>query len=77
MEKCRTARQATDEFITRHMRIARWIFKATNTHSEYLILTAFPLQQRFAILPVLFLIYLTTILYKASQNKSLIMNRVT
>jgi hypothetical protein len=27
------------------MRIACWIPKATNTHSEYVILTAFPLQQ--------------------------------
>ena len=26
------------------MRIARWIRKATNTHSEYAILPAFPLQ---------------------------------
>jgi hypothetical protein len=29
----------------RRMRIACWIPKATNTHSEYVILTAFPLQQ--------------------------------
>ena len=27
------------------MRIARWVFKATNTHSQYVILIAFPLQQ--------------------------------
>jgi len=27
------------------MRIAWWIPKATNTHSEYVILIAFPLQQ--------------------------------
>jgi hypothetical protein len=27
------------------MRIACWITKATNTHSEYAILIAFPLQQ--------------------------------
>jgi hypothetical protein len=27
------------------MRIARWITKATDTHSEYVILIAFPLQQ--------------------------------
>jgi hypothetical protein len=27
-----------------HMRIACWIPKATNSHSEYVILTAFPLQ---------------------------------
>jgi hypothetical protein len=27
------------------MRIACWITKATNTHTEYVTLTAFPLQQ--------------------------------
>jgi len=27
------------------MRIERWIPKATNTHSEYVVLIAFPLQQ--------------------------------
>ena len=27
------------------MRIARWIPKATNTHSHYVIIIAFPLQQ--------------------------------
>ena len=29
----------------RHISIACWIRKAKNTHSEYVILTAFPLQQ--------------------------------
>jgi len=28
------------------MRISCWPTKATNTHSEYVIVTAFPLQQR-------------------------------
>ena len=28
------------------MRIACWITKATDTHSEYVILNSFPLQQR-------------------------------
>jgi len=28
-----------------HMRIACWIPKSTNTHSQYVILIAFPLQQ--------------------------------
>ena len=28
-----------------YLSIARWITKGTNTHSEYVILTAFPLQQ--------------------------------
>ena len=31
---------------TRHMRIAYWIPKATNTLSEYVIRIAFPMQQR-------------------------------
>jgi hypothetical protein len=29
------------------MRFECWITKATNTHSEYVLLIAFPLQQRF------------------------------
>ena len=32
------------------MRIASWIPKATNTHSEYVILIAFPLQHRASML---------------------------
>jgi hypothetical protein len=31
------------------MRIVCWIPKATKTHSEYVILIPFPLQQRFAL----------------------------
>jgi hypothetical protein len=34
------------EMIIWRMRIACWIPKATNTHSEYATLIAFPLQQR-------------------------------
>jgi hypothetical protein len=33
------------------MRIACWIPKATNTHSEYVILIAIPLQQRLHVRP--------------------------
>ena len=33
------------QMIILHMRIACWITKATNTHSEYVILTAFPRKQ--------------------------------
>ena len=40
---CRTG-QNTDNNVTRRMRIACWIHKATNTHSEYVILNAFPLK---------------------------------
>jgi hypothetical protein len=35
------------EIIVWRMRIACWIPKATNTHSEYVTLIAFPLQQWF------------------------------
>ena len=44
-EKCGRTRHATDDNIIRRMRIACWVPKTTNTHSEYLILIAFPLQQ--------------------------------
>jgi len=47
------ARQATDGNILRYMRTACWILKATNTHSEYVILIAFPLQQLFQECPSL------------------------
>ena len=36
-EKLKKKRQATDDNITRRMRIACWIPKATNTHSEFII----------------------------------------
>jgi hypothetical protein len=38
MEKYGTARQTTDDNIIRRMRFACWITKATDTHSEYVIL---------------------------------------
>ena len=38
MEKYGTARQATDGNIIRRMRFACWITKATDIHSEYVIL---------------------------------------
>jgi hypothetical protein len=45
MKKYGTARQATDDNIIRRMRFACWIPKATDTHSEYVMLIAFPRQQ--------------------------------
>jgi hypothetical protein len=38
VEKYGTARQTTDDNIIRRMRFACWITKATDTHSEYVIL---------------------------------------
>ena len=46
MGKYGIAGQATDDNIIRHMRISCWIAKATDTHSKYVIIIAFPLQQR-------------------------------
>jgi hypothetical protein len=45
VEKYGTARQATDDNIIRRMRFACWMTKATDTHSEYVILIAFARQQ--------------------------------
>jgi hypothetical protein len=44
VEKYDTAGEATDDNITWRMRIARLIAKATDTHSEYIVLIAFPRQ---------------------------------
>jgi len=46
-EKYGRAGQDTDDIIIRRMRTAFWIPKATNTHSQYLILIVFTCQQRF------------------------------
>jgi hypothetical protein len=45
MEKSGRARHDTYDNILRRMRIAFWITKATDTHSVYVILIAFPRQQ--------------------------------
>jgi hypothetical protein len=45
VEKYGTARQATDDNKIRRMRFACSITKATDTHSEYVILIAFPRQK--------------------------------
>ena len=62
MEKYDSPKRVTDENKIRLMRVACWITKATDTHSEYVILSARPRQQRlsesvlvlrYVILPVL------------------------
>jgi hypothetical protein len=45
VEKCDGTAQATCDYIIQHMHFACWITKATDTHSEYVILIAFPWQQ--------------------------------
>ena len=44
MEKYGRVRQATDNSIIQHMSFVWWITKVADTHSEYVILIAFPLQ---------------------------------
>ena len=44
MEKYSRAWQGTDDNIIQGMRFVCWIPKATNTHSEYVILAAFSRQ---------------------------------
>ena len=41
----RAAGQPADENMKRRMHIACWIPEATNTHSQYIMLIGFPLQQ--------------------------------
>ena len=45
MEKYCRGGQAADDNIIRHMHIVCWILMAIGTHSEYVILFAFLLQQ--------------------------------
>jgi hypothetical protein len=45
VEKYGRPRQATQNNIILRMRFACWITKATDTHSQYVILIAFPRQQ--------------------------------
>ena len=45
MEKYGTARQDTDDNVTRRMRFAYWITMATDIHSQYVTLNDFLEQQ--------------------------------
>jgi len=45
MERNSRDRQATDANIIRRMDFACWVTKATDTHSEYVIIIAFPMQE--------------------------------
>jgi hypothetical protein len=45
MWKYGRARQATDDNILGHMCFACWMTKATDTHTDYVIPSAFPWQQ--------------------------------
>ena len=43
-KNCGRTGHAADDNVLRRMRIACWVTKSTNTHSEYVILIAFPWQ---------------------------------
>jgi hypothetical protein len=51
VEKYGTARQATDDNIIRRMRFACWVTKATDTHSQYVILIFFHCNSGYANAP--------------------------
>jgi hypothetical protein len=81
MEKYGKERHSADDSIIRRMRFAYWLAKATDTHSEYAVLTAFPQEQwlreratmlRIRTLPQLFLpknrelvLHVAVVLYSA------------
>ena len=69
MEKYGIARRTTDDDMVRRMHIAYWIIKATDAHSEYVTLIAFPRQQwlhesvrLFVHCHIAFLVYLFSLL---------------
>ena len=51
VEKYGTANQITNDSIIRLMRLACWITKATEMHSEYVILTVFHDNNGYANVP--------------------------
>jgi len=53
LEKYGRAGQATDDNLIQSMRIACWITKATNTRSDYVIHTVFPLHSRLHVIHIL------------------------
>ena len=60
-------RGVTDDNIIRRMRFVRWVPKATNTRSEYVILIAFQLQQWSTNTPQIYLCtYIVSLLFELS-----------
>ena len=55
MEKHGRAGQATDDNTVRRMHFACWVTDATNTHSEYVILIACPMQQWTSVVSYIFI----------------------
>ena len=70
------SRQATDDSITRRVRIAYWVAKATDKHSEYVVSIAFPQQRRLRELAILLrhayidcLVYVVGVQEEATKSK--------
>jgi len=63
--------QATDDNVIRRIRFVCWVNKATDTHSEYVILIASPrqrwLRERTTILRYMHISYLVILHYKSSE----------
>jgi hypothetical protein len=68
VEKYVRARQVTDDNIIQGMHFACWITKATDTHSEYVILIAFPRQQCLYELPQCYLIRTFSVLFNVKRS---------
>jgi hypothetical protein len=68
VEKYSRPGEATDDNIIQRLRFACWITKATDTHSEYAVLTAFALQQwlleRASVLRCTFIASLVCVLFR-------------
>ena len=67
VEKCGRAGQAADGNIIRRTRFACWIHKATNTHSEYVIIIVFPLLPWLTLTPLGVTLYLNCLSCFCSQ----------
>jgi hypothetical protein len=69
VEKYGRARQATDHNIIRRMRFACWITKATDTNSEYVILTFPHGNNGYANAPQRYVVRTLPVLLNTMENK--------
>ena len=65
-------KHARRDNITRRMRLARWIIKATATRSKYVILIAFPGQKWFSEAPQFYVICTLPVLFFSAQHPALV-----
>jgi hypothetical protein len=75
------ARHATDDNIIRRMGLACWITKATDTHSEYVILIASPRQQwlreRTAMLRYMYIVFFNLIEFYNNMRQTCVPTHAT